>query len=63
MRYVKGTDRSQAPLLPASVEEYVPADSPVRVIDAFVGGLNVAELGLGRAVPAARGLSGPAGPL
>lgn len=30
-------------------------DSPVRVIDAFVGGLDVGELGFGRAVPAATG--------
>jgi transposase len=55
MRYVKGSDRVQASLLPASLEDYVGADSPVRVIDAFVGGLDVAELGFGRAVPAATG--------
>jgi transposase len=37
------------------LEEYVAEDSSVRVIEAFVDGLNVAELGFGRAVPAATG--------
>jgi hypothetical protein len=36
MSYVRGTDRRQAALLPAAIEDYVAADAPVRVIDAFV---------------------------
>ena len=55
MSYVQGTDRGQAALLPAAIEDYVGADAPVRVIDAFVDGLNVSELGFGRSVPAATG--------
>ena len=55
MSYVQGTDRGQAALLPAAIEDYVAADAPVRVIDAFVDGLNVSELGFGRSVPAATG--------
>ena len=51
MSYVQGEDRGQAALLPAAVEDYVAADAPVRVIDAFVDGLNVSELGFGRSVP------------
>lgn len=55
MRYISGADRGQASLLPASLEEYVAGDSPVRVIDAFVAGLDVGTLGFGRAAPAATG--------
>lgn len=55
MSYVRGDDRSQVALLPAAIEDYVPAEAPVRVIDAFVDGLDVAGLGFGRAVPAVRG--------
>jgi len=45
MSYIRGWDRGQVQLLPASVEEYVPADAPVRAIDAFVSGLKMKELG------------------
>lgn len=55
MSYVLGDDRGQAALLPAAIEDYVTADAPVRVIDAFVDGLDVAGLGFGRARPAATG--------
>lgn len=39
-------DRSQAELFPSSIEDYVPADDPVRVYDAFVDTLDFAELGI-----------------
>jgi len=55
MSYVRGEDRGQAALLAAAIEDYVAADAPVQVIDAFVDGLNVGELGFGRSVPAATG--------
>lgn len=55
MSYIRGEDRGQAALLPAAVEDYVAADAPVRVIDAFVDGLDVRGLGFGRSVPAATG--------
>jgi transposase len=55
MSYVRGEDRGQAALLPAAIEDYVAADAPVRVIDAFVDGLDVIGLGFGRSVPAATG--------
>jgi len=55
MSYVSGTDRGQAALLPAAIEDYVAADAPVRVIDAFVSGLDVSGLGFGRSVPAPTG--------
>ena len=45
MSYILGEDRGQAALLPAAIEDYVVADAPVRVIDAFVDGLDVIGLG------------------
>jgi transposase len=55
MSYILGEDRGQAALLPAAIEDYVAADAPVRVIDAFVDGLDVIGLGFGRSVPAVTG--------
>jgi transposase len=55
MSYVQGDDRGQASLLPAAIEDYVAADAPVRVIDAFVDWLDVKGLGFGRSVPAVTG--------
>jgi transposase len=55
MSYVRGEDRGQAALLPMAIEDYVAADAPVRVIDAFVDGLDVVGLGFGRSVPALTG--------
>ncbi|MFS8047230.1 transposase, partial [Rhizobium sp. BR 314] len=41
--------------MPARIEDYVAADAAVRVIDAFVDGLDVAQLGFRRAVEASTG--------
>jgi transposase len=51
MSYISGEYRGQAALLPAAIEDYVAADAPVRVIDAFVSGLDTRRLGFGRSVP------------
>ncbi len=45
MAYIKGTDRAQITLLPNSLEDYVDADNPVRVVDAFVERLDLGTLG------------------
>ncbi|TKT69068.1 IS1182 family transposase, partial [Aquamicrobium sp. LC103] len=58
MSYILGDERGQAALLPARLEDYVARDTPVRVIDAFVDGLDMTGLGFGRAVPAATGRPG-----
>jgi transposase len=55
MGYVKGDDRFQGALLPPVIDDYVDAEAPVRVIDAFVSGLDMTGLGFGRAVAAATG--------
>jgi len=39
-------NRCQQVLFPASVEDYVPADAPVRAYDAFVDALDFSELGI-----------------
>ena len=56
--YVEGLNRDQSFLLPESVDDYVGEDNPVRVVDAFVDELNLAELGFGRATPADTGRPG-----
>ncbi len=58
MGYISGEDRGQALLLPARIEDYVAADAPVRVIDAFVDGLDLLGLGFTRAVAASTGRPG-----
>src|SRR3954470_25067019 len=55
MSYVQGEDRGQVALLPAAIEDYVAMEAPVRVIDAFVVGLDVIGVGFRRSVPAATG--------
>jgi len=44
-QFFEGIDRHQAMLLPECLEDYVDANSPVRVIDAFIDKLDLAELG------------------
>src|SRR5437762_6363624 len=43
-RFVEGIDRSQTALFPECLEDWIDEDNPVRVIDVFVGGLDLAEL-------------------
>ena len=44
-RFVTGDDRAQSALLPASLDDYVTEDNPVRVIDVFVDNLDLTDLG------------------
>jgi len=50
MRYVEGYDRKQQLLLPESIEEYITTDNPVRFIEAYIDGLDMAKLGFRYAV-------------
>src|SRR5215813_6373747 len=54
-RFVAGADRAQSTLLPESLDDWVDESNPVRVIDAFVDALNVAELGFEGVEPAVTG--------
>ena len=42
-RFVEGTDRGQSTLLPECLDDWIDENNPVRVIDAFVEALNLAE--------------------
>src|SRR6266446_8242032 len=55
MTYITGHDRSQMLLLPEAVDDYVGSDNPVRFIDAFVDGLDLAAAGFGRIAPKVTG--------
>jgi len=54
-RFVEGDDRKQVALLPECVDDYIGQDNPVRVIDAFVDELDLAELGFDGTTPAMTG--------
>jgi len=54
-RFIEGEDRLQVSLMPECLDDYIGQDNPVRVIDAFVGELDLAELGFDGATPALTG--------
>src|SRR5712671_5889907 len=58
MTHITGHDRRQTLLLPEAVDDYVGADNPVRFIDAFVDGLDLAAAGFARVEPEATGRPG-----
>jgi transposase len=58
MGHIAGDDRDQMLLLPEAVDDYVGVDNPVRFIDAFVDGLDLAALGFVRAGAKATGRPG-----
>jgi len=54
-RFIDGEDRRQWTLLPNSLEDYVDAENPVRVIDVFIDELDLAVLGFSGTTPATTG--------
>jgi transposase len=58
MTHIAGHDRSQTLLLPESLDEYVGPDNPVRFIEAFVDGLDLASVGFARVTPKVTGRPG-----
>jgi transposase len=54
-RFVEGVDRGQATLLPECLEDWICEDNPVRAVDVFVDGLDLAELGFTGVDPEATG--------
>lgn len=56
--YKSGTDRDQIMLLPERVDDYVGEENEVRLIEAFVEGLDLVELEVVRAVAARTGAPG-----
>jgi transposase len=57
-RFIEGADRRQVALLPESLDDYVGADNPVRVVDAYVDALDLTELGFDGVAPEATGRPG-----
>ena len=43
-RYIEGEDRTQITLMPECLEDYVGADNPVRVVEAFVEQLDLHQM-------------------
>ena len=58
MAYIQGEARGQQALFPSTLEELIPPDHVCRVIEAFVGKLDMEELGFQRAEPAETGRPG-----
>lgn len=54
-RYVEGSDRQQVTLLPECLDDYIAENNSVRVVDAFVGELDLQALGFEGMTPAATG--------
>jgi transposase len=58
MTHIAGFGRDQLLLLPEAVDDYVEAENPVRFIDAFVDGLDLADAGFARVEAKATGRPG-----
>lgn len=54
-RFVQGEDRRQDYLLPASLDDYVSADNPVRAVEAFIDALDLTALEFSGMTPAETG--------
>jgi transposase len=54
-RFVEGADRGQSTFLPECLDDWIGEDNPVRVIDAFVDALDLAEFEFEGVKPAATG--------
>ena len=54
-RYIEGEERSQATLLPECLDDFIAQDNTVRVVDAFIGELDMVALGFAGANPACTG--------
>jgi transposase len=58
MKQLVGHDRFQTLLLPESLDDYVGPENPVRFIEAFVDGLDLAAAGFDRVQPKETGRPG-----
>ena len=54
-RYIEGEERNQATLLPECLDDFIAQDNTVRVVDAFIGELDMVALGFAGANPACTG--------
>ena len=56
--FIKGESRTQVTLFPEALDDFVTEENPVRVIDAFVDGLDLKHLGFNRSIPKHTGRPG-----
>lgn len=54
-RFIQGSDRSQVTLLPECLDDFIAQDNTVRVVDAFIGELDMVAMGFEGAMPALTG--------
>ena len=54
-RFIEGADLQQVTLLPECLDDFITEDNTVRVVDAFIGELDMVALGFEGATPAATG--------
>ena len=57
-RFIRGSDRNQRVLFPVSLDESISENNPVRVIDAFVEGLDLKHQGFDGVTPSRTGRAG-----
>ena len=57
-RFVEEHDRTQTVLFPERLDDYIAAENPIRVVDAFVEGLDLKEVGFDRVIPKHTGRPG-----
>lgn len=57
-RFIVENDRSQTILFPQRLDEYIGEDNPVRVIDAFIEGLDLLDLQFEGVIPKSTGRPG-----
>ncbi|MGY8814282.1 MAG: IS1182 family transposase [Gammaproteobacteria bacterium] len=55
MNHIEGQSRHQSTLFPQTLDDLIPLDHPVRVVDAFVDSLDLGALEFGKVQPAATG--------
>ena len=54
-RFIEGAVRDQATLFPECLEDWIDENNPVRVVDAYVEGLDLGDLGFAGVDPKSTG--------
>jgi len=57
-RFIEECSRTQSTMFPEQLEDYIAEENPVRVIDAFIDGLDLRKLGFDRVDPETTGRPG-----
>ncbi len=54
-RFIEGCDREQVALLPECLDDFIADDNPIRIVDKFIGALDLQALGFKGDIPALTG--------